>query len=742
MPVPGQPPPAPVIHGPAPPDPPAMIRRDDQGGATIRAVRLQEPLDFDGRLDEAIYEQVPGISDFIQTEPLEGAPATEKTEVWVFFDDEAIYIAGRCWDTQPHRIVATELRRDHGSIWLNQHLAVTFDTFYDRRNAFIFYLNPLGGFFDGLITDERNFNRDWSAVWDSRTARFEGGWTTELRFPFKTLRYPAAGPQVWGINFRRVVRWKNEISYLTRLPAALGIWSITKVSSYATLVGLEAPPSSRTIEVKPYLTGDAAGAPVESGALDRDFGGDFGVDAKVGITSGLTADLTWNTDFAQVEADAQQINLTRFSLFFPEKREFFLEGQGLFAFGTSERTPRASSRRFGAPSSVPLLFFSRRIGIAGNQVAPIRGGARVTGKLGDFGVGALAIRSGESVAAGAPETDFSVFRLKRDILSRSTVGVMGTYRSGTGDGRGSNAAYGMDARFGLYENLDIRSYAAWTQNEHDDRTGMSYRGQLDYQADRYGLQFERLVVGEGFDPGLGFLRRRDFQRNYAEARFSPRPRSISWLRKIGGTGSLDYTTDNDGNLETRIFALRSDVELENGDSAQFQLARNREVLHEEFRLAGDLAVAAGAHDFDYASLSYRAGPQRPISGTFAYQQGGFFSGTRRELAWRGRLEVVPHLIVEPIISLNWIALPDGDYDTRLVASRINYNLSPRSFLAAFLQYNSAANSLSTNIRFRWEYQPGSDIYLVYNSVRDTLMPGYPELDTQAFIVKFTRLFRF
>ena len=427
-----QPAPAPVIHGPAPPEPPAMIRRDDQGGATIRAVRLEEPLDFDGRLDEAIYDRVPGISDFIQTEPLEGAPATEKTEVWVFFDDEAIYIAGRCWDTQPHRIVANELRRDHGSIWLNQHLAVTFDTFYDRRNAFIFYLNPLGGFFDGLITDERNFNRDWTAVWDSRTAWFEDGWTTELRFPFKTLRYPGGGPQIWGINFRRVVRWKNEISYLTRLPAALGIWSITKVSSYGTLVGLEAPPSSRTIEVKPYLTGDAAGTRTGDIQFDREFGSDFGVDAKVGITSGLTADLTWNTDFAQVEADAQQINLTRFSLFFPEKREFFLEGQGLFAFGTSERTPRASARRFGAPSSVPLLFFSRRIGIAGNQLVPIRGGARVTGKLGDFGVGALAMRSGESAAAGAGDTDFSVIRLKRDILGRSTVGVMGTYRSDTG----------------------------------------------------------------------------------------------------------------------------------------------------------------------------------------------------------------------------------------------------------------------------------------------------------------------
>ena len=411
--------------------------------------------------------------------------------------------------------------------------------------------------------------------------------------------------------------------------------------------------------MKPYLTGDAAGARREDIPFDREFGSDFGVDAKVGITSGLTADLTWNTDFAQVEADAQQINLTRFSLFFPEKREFFLEGQGLFAFGTSERTPRASARRFGAPSSVPLLFFSRRIGIAGNQLAPIRGGARVTGKLGDFGVGALAMRSGENAATGAPGTDFSVVRLKRDILGRSTVGLMGTHRSDAGGGLGSNTAYGMDARFGFYENLDIRSYAAWTKNEHEERTGMSYRGQFDYQADRYGLQLERLVVGEGFDPGIGFLRRRDFERNYAEARFSPRPRSIAWLRKIGGTGSLDYTTDTDGNLETRILALRSDAELENGDSFQFELARNREVLHEEFRLADDLAVAVGAHDFETARLSYRAGPQRPVSGNFAYQQGGFFSGTRRELAWRGRLEVIPHFIVEPTVSLNWITLPGG-----------------------------------------------------------------------------------
>ena len=635
------------------------------------------------------------------------------------------------------------MRRDNFGIFNNENLAVILDTFYDRRNAFFFYLNPIGGFFDGLIVDERSVNRDWTAVWDSRAARFENGWTMEMRIPFKTLRYVRGGPQVWGINFRRVVRWKNEMSYLTQVPAALGPRGITKISSAGTLVGLEAPASSRTIEVKPYLIGDAAGARIESGALDRDFGGDFGLDAKVGITSGLTADLTYNTDFAQVEADAQQINLTRFSLFFPEKREFFLEGQGIFDFGTSSRgAPPGSTRSFGPPSSTPVLFFSRRIGIEAGQAVPITGGARVTGKLGDYNIGALAIRSGESTAAGSPETDFSVFRLKRDILNRSTVGVMGTYRSHTASGLGQNFAYGMDAGFGFFEHLDIRSYAAWTQNELEDETGLSYLGQVDYNGDRYGLQAERLVVGDEFDPGIGFMRRLDFQRNYAEARFSPRPHSISWLRKVGWTGSVDYTTDNEGVLETRIFGFRYDMEFENGDNFNLNATRNREVLGESFSLSDDLGVARGTYDFDYVRVSYQAGPQRPISGNFAYQQGGFFSGTRREAAWRGRVEVMPRLTVEPLVSLNWISLPEGDYDTNLLASRINYTLSPRSFLAAFLQYNTAANSLSTNVRFRWEYEPGSDLYVVYNSLRDTLAPGYPELNAQSFIVKFTRLFRF
>ncbi|MDE2970939.1 MAG: carbohydrate binding family 9 domain-containing protein, partial [Acidobacteriota bacterium] len=230
-----------AVRGPAPPELPEMVRRDDAGGATMRATRLTEPLDFDGRLDDAIYDRVPGVGGFIQALPLEGEPATESTEVWIFYDDDTLYVAGRCWDSQPDRMLASEMRRDHFGIHNNENFGLILDTFYDRRNAFFFYMNPIGGFFDGLIVDEWDVNRDWTAVWDSRAARFENGWTVEMAIPFKTLRYASGGSQVWGINFRRIVRWKNEYSYLTQLPAAMGPRAMTKVSSAGTLVGLEAP---------------------------------------------------------------------------------------------------------------------------------------------------------------------------------------------------------------------------------------------------------------------------------------------------------------------------------------------------------------------------------------------------------------------------------------------------------------------------------------------------------------------
>ena len=307
------------FDGPAPPIAPAVITRDASGRATIRAVRIATPLRIDGALDEALYSNVAPISEFIQQEPREGEPATEKTEVWLAFDDRNVYVSFRCWESEPDQVIANEMRRDGPNMWQgNDIVTFMFDTFYDRRNSVNFVVNALGGRQDGQVTNERQWNGDWNTVWSARAARFEGGWTVETAIPFKSLRYQPGRTQIWGFNAFRTNRWKNEISYVTRVPAARGQSALYQGSVEATVVGLEVPSGSRNLELKPYVISDVTTS--RASDLSNDVSGDIGVDAKYGLTQNLTADLTYNPDFAQVEADEQQVNLTRFSLFFPEKR--------------------------------------------------------------------------------------------------------------------------------------------------------------------------------------------------------------------------------------------------------------------------------------------------------------------------------------------------------------------------------------------------------------------------------------
>jgi hypothetical protein len=306
-----------------PPDPvaPEVITRNAARQATVRAIHLTERLVLDGRLDDAVYRQEKAISDFIQTLPGNNAEPSERTEAWVMFDDENVYVAARCWDAAPpNRWIANEMRRDQGQIRQNDHFGVMLDTFYDRRNGYVFYSNPIGGRMDLTEADEGNSNADWNPVWDVRTATFDGGWTIEMAIPFKSLRYGAGSEQVWGFNMRRTIRWKNEETFLTRVPRRGGAnarGSIALVNSGATLVGISAPPGSRNLEVKPYalssLNSDLLARPAVRDHVD----GDVGFDVKYGITQNMTADFTYHTDFAQVEVDTQQVNLTRFSLFYP-----------------------------------------------------------------------------------------------------------------------------------------------------------------------------------------------------------------------------------------------------------------------------------------------------------------------------------------------------------------------------------------------------------------------------------------
>ena len=721
-----------AFDGPPAPVAPDIVSRDGDGRVTIRAVRLDAPLRLDGALDEALYRTVPSVSDFVQVEPAEGAPATEKTETWLAFDRDHVYIAFRCWDSRPDRRVATEMRRDSGTTWGGNDLVSVFlDTFYDRRNGLAFTINSIGGRNDGQITNERQYSADWNPIWDFAVGEFEGGWTVEMAIPFKSLRYREGAAQVWGFNALRTVRWKNELSLITRVPAGRGMQSVQQSSMAATLVGVEAPAGSRNLDVKPYattnLTRDAGGS---------DLDGDFGLDAKYGLAQSLSADLTVNTDFAQVEADEAQVNLTRFSLFFPEKREFFLENQGTFSFGG------IATGQTGA-SDAPVLFYSRRIGLDEGRAVPIRAGGRVTGRAGRYSLGLLNIQTGDEPATGAGAANFSVARIKRDILRRSSVGLLFTGRSVAQSGVGANAAFGVDGTFGFFTNLAVNTYWAATRTSDVSGDDTSYRGQVDYNGDRYGVQLEHLLVGSHFNPQVGFLRRADIRRSFGQVRFSPRPSSIESVRRFSLTGSMAYVENTAGRLDTREHGAEFAVEFQNSDRFAVSYTGTYEFLPRPFAIAPGVTLPVGGYDYDTIRVGWNMGQQRVVSANLLAEYGTFYSGTRTALsASRGRVSFGPQLAVEPTYTVNWVDLAEGSFTTHLVGSRVTYTMTPRMFASALLQYSSSAAAVGANVRLRWEYQPGSELFVVYNEERGTGVRAVPLFSNRALIVKINRLFRF
>ena len=751
-----------LIDGPPAPEPPAVMTRDEEGRTTVRAIRLEDGIRLDGVLDEPVYETVPAITDFIQQVPDIGAPATERTEAWIMFDDTNVYVSARVHESVPEsQWVANEMRRDTSQLRQNDTFTAFFDTFYDRRNGFNFYTNPLGARADQQFTNEGNPNADWNPVWDVRTGRFAGGWTVEMEIPFKTLRYRSEPPHVWGIQLRRAIRRKNEWVYLTRLPISAGGGSgsagIFRVSAAGSLVGLEPPPASRNIEVKPYAIGGLTTDLTASPRLVDERSGDGGLDVKYGITQNLTADFTYNTDFAQVEVDERQVNLTRFPLFFPEKREFFLEGRGIFGFARGGVTGR-----FGGPGggpvggifgdvNVPQLFYSRKIGLEQGRVVPIVGGARVTGKVGQFDVGALNIQAGDEAVSRSDATNFTVVRLRRDILRRSSVGAMFTNRSVSRVAPGSSQAYGVDGTFAFFENLSLITYLARTRvpgPDHRDKD-MSYQGTFEYAADRYGLKVDHLLVEDNFLPEVGFLRRDNFRRTYVTGRFSPRPQTIESVRQFSLEGSIDYImTADENHLETRQNIVAFQTEFESSDRLTFIATDNYELLVRPFVPPGSgFSIPVGGYSFSDAQVSYSIGQQRRVNGTVAVRRGAYFDGdlTSVELS-QGRIAVLPQMSVEPTVSFNWIDTPYGAFQTNLAVTRVNYAFNPRMFFSGLLQYNSASNSFGSNLRLRWEYSPGSELFVVYTDDRDVTGGLRPDrgwdLRNRGFVVKFNRLFRF
>ena len=727
-----------TFDGPPAPLPPSVINRDESGHVTVRAVRVSTPLRIDGRLDERVYADTAAMSDFIQNEPQEGAPATEMTEVWVFFDHTNVYVVGRCWESRPERMIANEMRRDSGNIIQNDVFAWGFDTFYDRRNNVFFEVGAAGGRIDGQVTNERQYNMDWNPIWNVKVGRFEGGWVVEAAVPFKSLRYAPGDAQIWGFNVRRINRWKNEYSSLTRVPASVGTTGHLRASMFATLVGLETPSGSKNLDLKPYVTSSVTSDAIAQPAVSNHPQSDVGLDLKYGVAQSLTADLTYNTDFAQVEADEQQINLTRFNLFFQEKRDFFLENQGVFSFGGALTSGNAAGN-----SDTPILFYSRQIGLARARPVPIRGGGRLTGRVGGFTVGVLDVQTGDETVSRAGATNFAVLRVKRDVLRKSSVGVIFTRRSASADGVGSNQAYGVDGNFSFFDEIAINTYWASTTSSAGSGRGASYRAHFDYVGDRYGVQAEHLVVGKHFSPGVGFARRLDMRKTFGQFRFSPRPKWPSWVRKAFWIGSVTNVENGAGRLETRTWEGQFETQLQNSDRFIVAYSRNREYVSAPFAIAPAIIVPRGDYDFASARALYTFGKQRSLSGSLSVERGSFYSGDKTTFTvTQSRMTFGPRISVEPNVSINWVNLPEGRLTARLVGSRMNYTMTPLMFASALLQYNVGAHTVAANIRLRWEYQPGSELFVVYNEQRNTLARAFPDLENRAFIVKINRAFRF
>ena len=684
------------------------------------AVRTTERMVIDGRLDEPAWETAPPAKDFIQKVPLTNRPESERTEVRFLYDADNLYIGVFCFDSQPATIAVNDLEKDF-NFRGSDNIQIAFDSLYDRRSAFSFRTNPAGARADMQAIDNA-INHDWDVVWDVRTSINEQGWVAEFVVPFKSLRFSSAATQVWGLNMTRKIIRTNEDTFWSPLPVRYGI---SRTSLYGTLVGLENLTPGRNLKVTPFVTAGAtrfrpAGNPAGAFNADNDFDG--GVDLKYSVTPSLTFDATYRTDFAQVEVDQQQVNLTRFSLFFPEKRDFFLENAGIFVFGTGN-------------NFVP--FFSRRIGLsdAGTPV-PILGAGRLTGRTGPYEVGVIAMRT-ES-AGLTPANTYAVGRVKRSLWTNSWIGALGTNRDST-IGGDVNRVYGADAHLEFYERLTVDSNLV--RSDTPGMSGRDYARQLEvaWRDDEVTLATGYNELQPNFNPEVGFIRRGNNRRYDGTASWNPIIESSDVIRRLTFGTSVDYyETSGTGEIETRASGLNLGVDFENNAGINFAAAETFDRLVEPFGITRNIAIATGDYSYLDYSLQANTNPGRRLGGSATVEWGEFWDGDRTSV--RAAVDVKPnhHLSLTFNYQRDAVDLRLGSFTSNLLGTRVRYAFSPRMFLASFFQYNSTTRQVSSNVRFNLIHRPLSDLFIVYNDLRD---PAGRSLQ-RAVILKLTNLVDF
>ena len=690
----------------------------------VAPVRVENGPQIDGRLDEEVWLRAAVIDEFVQQEPAEGEPATERTVVRLLYDAEALYLGVEAYDSEPDGVIATEMRRDSLRLLDEDNFQVILDTFQDRRSGYMFVTSPLGAKLEQQVAEEgeggwrgrnsNNININWDGVWDVVSRRTADGWVAEIAIPMVTLRFPRQAEQAWGVNFMRNIRRKNEQVFWAPISKE---YTLTRVSLAGTMTGIGAVNRGLDLRMTPYVLAggrqDRATGAVAGGGLDGSGFNDYGLDVKYGVASGLNLDLTLNTDFAQVEVDEQQVNLTRFPLFFPEKRDFFLENAGMFNVG-------APGSGFGR---VADLFFTRRIGLsAGGQPTPIIGGARLTGKVNRHNVAAMNITTGSFGNAG---DNFFVGRYSRDILARSKVGgividkqaVGSVFAPGTGGVSHYNRTFAADTTLAVHRNLTVTGFVAKTQTPGLTSGDMASYGRATWLSPAFHVYTEFADLQENFNPEVGFVPRLGIRTSKFHGEWNPRPGRFN-IRMFDPMWNITYTTDQHNRLLTRRIHNMIGTYFENGSSAMFYFNDHFEQLDIPFPIRNTgVTVPAGTYRFGEWVFSYQSDPSRRLYTRTRYSPQTFFDGTRTDIQATVGLRATSRVSAETIFNRSDVDLPWGDFVADLASLRLDLTLSPTVTLRSLSQYNSLTGELSNSIRFNWIYSPGSDIYIAYDEMR-------------------------
>jgi hypothetical protein len=730
----------------------------------VRALRITEKIEIDGSLEEPAWERAAPATGFYQFAPNPGELSPEPTEVRFLYDDDNLYVAFHSWDSDMAGRTVTEIKEDF-SPTSSDVATLVIDSLHDRQNGYQFATNAAGAKRDSQISNDGQYNNDWDGVWDVKVSVQEDGWIAEFIIPFTTFRFSNAPTQEWGLNLGRKILRRNEDSQWAPIP--IRYRAISKISLAGTLTGLENIRPGRNLKIKPYVSGgstqvltqplgttsSSATTLVQSLGRFKDYDG--GVDIKYGVGPSLTLDATYHTDFAQVEVDQQQVNLTRFSLFFPEKRDFFIENAGNFGFGgggggTGRNTGGGSSTGTSGNLSP---FYSRQIGLsAAGTPIPIIGGARLSGKVGGaYDVGFLTMKTDElvtrdpsgNVVSTTPSNNYVVGRVRRNLLRNSFLGVLVTSRDSTLSGD-SNRVYGTDAYFEL-DKWQFNGYLLGSFNGDLLRSapGKSGRNQARklgaaWQDDELFLATEYNAVQANFNPEVGFLRRADFAQYSGEFAWTPQLRRSQTIRNLDFGARIDYYEDGTGTIETRTEEANLGITFENNGSINYNINQTFDRLAEDTRIIR-ATVPAGDYSYLAHTASFSTNQTRKISGSGNVSWGEFWNGNRRSFG--GGLGFTPnyHLAVDMSYSRNDVELPTGSFTTDLVGMRLVYAFTGRATVNAFVQYNADTDQVSSNIRFNFIHHPLSDLYLVYNDRRDTTRG---QLMERSFIVKLTNLFDF